>query len=79
MTEGQEACSIKSFEIDGNDLDMTMSCGDQAAGQMTIVMNGNVTPIRSDMNMKMNGEIPQMGKAAFEMSMSQERIGDCTE
>ncbi len=77
MTEGQDGCEISSFNIDGNDLDMAMTCNPGGASEMNMTMTGNVTPTRSEMKMKMNGNMEGLGEAEIEMDMVQERIGEC--
>ncbi|MEL7197677.1 MAG: DUF3617 domain-containing protein [Pseudomonadota bacterium] len=77
MTEGQDGCEISNFNIDGNDLDMAMTCNPGGSGEMNMSMTGNVTPTRSEMKMKMSGNMDGLGEADIEMDMVQERIGDC--
>ncbi|MEL7188221.1 MAG: DUF3617 domain-containing protein [Pseudomonadota bacterium] len=78
MTEGQDGCEISKFNIDGNDLDMAMTCSPNGNdGAMNMTMKGNVTPTRSEMQMTMSGNMQGLGEANIEMEMVQERIGDC--
>ncbi|MDY7097888.1 MAG: DUF3617 domain-containing protein [Pseudomonadota bacterium] len=72
-----DACEINSFNIDGSKVDMKMSCNENGTGDMLIAMNGNVTPTKQDMDMKMDGEMPGLGAVKIEMSFVQERIGEC--
>ncbi len=77
MTEGREGCKINTFVINGNDLDMTMSCDDPASGKMEVAMAGTVSPTKSDMKMTMNGNMPELGAMEMQMQFVQERIGEC--
>ncbi len=77
MTEGRDGCKIKSFTINGNDLNMAMTCDDAASGQMDVAMTGKVTPTKSDMVMTMNGTMSEFGPMEMKMSFVQERIGEC--
>jgi hypothetical protein len=78
LTEGQdESCDIKDFSIDGSDVSMKMSCDQGGMGTMEVTMDGKVSPTSSDMNMTMQGTIPELGPVEMAMSFQQERIGDC--
>lgn len=78
IKEGQsEACTIETFTIEGNQVDMAMSCNQGGMGQMAVTMSGEVGATQSDLTMKMNGSIPQMGDVEMELSFQQKRIGDC--
>jgi len=79
MTQGQEGCTISTFEIDGSDVNMAMSCDQDGAGKMDVTMDGNVTSTKSDMNMAMTGDMEGVGEMAIKMSFVQERIGECPE
>jgi len=70
-------CTIGQFSIDGNQLDMSMSCNDPNAGQMDMTMSGTVTPTSSDITMVSQGMFGEMGDAEIEMNVKQERIGEC--
>lgn len=78
LTEGQdENCSIDKFELTGNDVDMAMSCSGEGQGDMQMTMKGTVSPTRSEIDVVTSGTLPQLGEANMEMSMVQERVGDC--
>lgn len=77
LTEGQDGCTIKSFNIDGSDLDMAMSCDQGGEDAMEMTMKGTVAATSSEMNMTMKGNMAGMGEADIEMNMKQERIGEC--
>ncbi|BDW83192.1 hypothetical protein MACH24_26300 [Erythrobacter sp. Dej080120_24] len=78
LTEGQdESCKIEQFNLDGGKIEMAMSCSPAEGGEMRMTMNGNVSPTKSDINVVTQGNIAGMGEANIEMSMVQERIGDC--
>lgn len=78
LTEGQDdSCNITRFELDGGDIDMAMSCAAGEGDNMDVTMTGNVTPTRSEINVVSDGTLPGVGDANIEMSMVQERIGDC--
>ncbi|MEM7780676.1 MAG: DUF3617 domain-containing protein [Pseudomonadota bacterium] len=78
LKQGQdESCTIEKFELDSGDIDMAMTCTPQGGGEMRVAMTGNATPTRSEMTITTNGTLPQLGEANMEMSMVQERIGDC--
>lgn len=78
LTEGQdESCSIQKFELDGGNIDMAMTCDSAEQGNMNVTMTGNVTPERSEINVVSKGTLAGMGEADIEMSMVQERIGEC--
>ena len=78
LTEGQsENCKIDKFEMTGNDVDMAMSCSGEGQGDMQMSMTGTVSPTRSEIAVVTNGTLPQLGKANMEMTMVQERLGDC--
>jgi len=70
-------CTINQFNIDGNAIDMAMSCDDPNAGQMEMTMNGTISSTSSDITMVSKGTMGQMGDVEFEMSVQQERIGEC--
>ncbi|MEL7445552.1 MAG: DUF3617 domain-containing protein [Pseudomonadota bacterium] len=72
-----DSCTIDKFNIDGNDVEMAMSCKDDGAGAMTMSMTGNVTPTRSEMTMISEGMMAEMGGGTVEMKLVQERIGEC--
>ena len=44
---------------------------------MRVEMSGNVSPTRSDIRVVTNGTMPQVGETNMEMTMVQERLGDC--
>lgn len=78
LREGQdESCSIDKFELTGNDVDMAMSCATPGDGNMNLTMTGTVSPTRTDIAVKTNGTLPQVGEANVEMNMVQERLGEC--
>ncbi len=78
MRENQDdSCTIDRMTIDGNDMDMAMSCNDPNMGEMTISMQGNVSPTASDLTMVTEGTFGPMGEGKMEMNIKQERIGDC--
>ena len=78
LTEGQdESCTVERFDLDGGDIDMAMSCSPQGGGNMRVEMSGNVSPTRSDIRVVTNGTMPQVGETNMEMTMVQERLGDC--
>lgn len=78
LTEGQsDNCTIDKFELTGNDVDMAMSCSGGGQGDMKMTMTGTVEPTRTDIAILMNGTLPQLGEANMEMTMLQERLGDC--
>lgn len=78
LTKGQDDdCTIQKFELDGGDVDMAMTCSSADEGTMSVAMTGNVSSTRSEINVVSNGNIAGMGEANIEMSMIQERIGDC--
>ncbi|WP_284126075.1 DUF3617 domain-containing protein [Parerythrobacter aestuarii] len=75
--EQDDSCKITKMDMDGGTIDMAMTCEDESSGTMNITMNGDVSPTKSDLTMKMQGKIPQLGDANIEMNMKQERVGDC--
>ncbi|MEO0699453.1 MAG: DUF3617 domain-containing protein [Pseudomonadota bacterium] len=78
LKEGQnEACTIETFTIEGNQVDMAMSCNQAGMGDMAVTMSGEVAPTQSDLTMKMNGTIPQLGAVEMALSFQQKRVGDC--
>lgn len=78
--QDDDSCTIKRYVIDGNDMDMAMSCSPPgAATPMEMAMNGTVSPTKSDLTMVSKGMIPGMDEASVEMRITQERIGDCEE
>lgn len=78
LTEGQgDNCKIEKFELTGNDVDMAMSCSGEGQGNMQMTMNGTVSSTRSEIAVVTSGTLPQLGDANMEMTMVQERIGDC--
>ncbi|MEO1221669.1 MAG: DUF3617 domain-containing protein [Pseudomonadota bacterium] len=78
LTEGQdENCTIEKFELTGNDVDMAMSCSGEQQGNMRMTMTGTVSPTQSDISVVTTGTLPQIGEANMEMTMQQERLGDC--
>ena len=72
-----ENCTIGRFSIEGNDMDMAMTCQEPGAGTVEITMTGTVAPTESDMTMVTKGTFGEMGPGEFEMNMTQKRIGDC--
>ena len=78
LKEGQDdSCNISKFNINGNDIDMAMTCNEAETGNVAITMTGTVGATESDMTMTSKGTMPGMGEANFEMNMKQVRIGDC--
>lgn len=78
LTEGQdESCTIEKFDLNGGDIDMAMTCSPAEGGTMRMTMNGNVSPTKSEINVVSKGTLPGVGDANIEMTMVQERIGDC--
>ena len=78
LQEGQDdSCTISRLNINGNDIDMAMSCNEPGAGEMAITMTGTVSPTKSDLTMVSQGMMGGMGNANIEMNVVQERIGDC--
>jgi hypothetical protein len=78
LREGQdESCTIQKFELTGNNVDMAMSCSGEQQGDLQMAMTGTVGPTRSDISVVTTGTLPQFGEANMEMSMLQERLGDC--
>lgn len=78
LMQGQdENCSIDKFDLAGTEVDMEMSCSSPEQGELKMVMNGTVSPTRSDIKAVTTGTLPQIGDANIEMSMVQERLGDC--
>lgn len=78
LTKGQDdSCTIEKFELDGGDVDMAMTCSSPDEGSMSVAMTGNVSSTRSEINVVSKGNISGMGDANIEMSMIQERLGDC--
>ncbi|MGB3711075.1 MAG: DUF3617 domain-containing protein [Erythrobacter sp.] len=78
MRDGQsENCTIGKFSIDGNQMDMSMTCDDPDAGQMEMTMTGTVGRTSSDITMVSKGVFGPMGDAEVEMNVKQERIGEC--
>ncbi len=77
--QGNDAdnCTIGQFSIDGNQMDMAMTCDDPNAGQMEMTMSGTVSPTESDITMVSKGVFGEMGDAEIEMKVKQERIGEC--
>ena len=72
-----DTCKISTFTLDGDQVDMKMSCNDPASGPVTVAMTGQVGETSSDLQMTVNGKIPQMGDMEMVMSFTQTRIGDC--
>ncbi|MEL6486722.1 MAG: DUF3617 domain-containing protein [Pseudomonadota bacterium] len=78
LKEGQnEACTIETFTIEGNQVDMAMQCNQAGMGDMAVTMSGEVAPTQSDLTMKMNGTIPQLGAVEMALSFQQKRVGEC--
>jgi uncharacterized protein DUF3617 len=78
LKEGQsDSCQIDKFALTGNDIDMAMTCAAEGQGSMQVSMTGTVSPTRSDISVVSKGTIPPFGDSNFEMTMLQERIGDC--
>ena len=78
LTRNQDdSCKIERMSMAGGDIDMAMTCDDPNTVKMQIAMAGKATETRSDLTMKMNGNIAGQGEANIEMNMTQERIGDC--
>jgi hypothetical protein len=78
LTEGQdESCTVQKFDLDGGNIDMAMTCANPDEGTMSVAMTGNVSSTRSEINVVSKGNISGMGDANIEMSMIQERLGDC--
>ena len=78
LKEGQGGnCEIDSFALTGNEIDMAMTCAAEGQGSMQVSMTGTVSPTSSDIAVVSTGTIPPFGDSSFEMTMSQERIGDC--
>ena len=78
LTEGQdENCTVQKFELNSGDVDMAMTCDTGEGNQMAMTMTGKVTSTSSDITVVTNGTVPEMGEANIEMSMKQERIGEC--
>lgn len=77
--QGQDGdCTFERWDIDGGKFDGRMSCSVQGQGKMTMTMSGNGTPTRSEVDMKMEGNMTGMGDSTIRMKATHERIGDCT-
>ena len=72
-----EGCEMKTFNLDGDQVEMAMVCNPEGFAEMAVSMNGTVTPTQQDMNVKWKGSVPTMGEASFDLQLKQERIGDC--
>ncbi|MEM6826701.1 MAG: DUF3617 domain-containing protein [Pseudomonadota bacterium] len=78
IKKGQsDACTIDSFSIDDGDVAMKMTCSEADMAEVSVDLNGTVTPTSSDMIMAMDGTIPQLGAMQMKMGFKQERIGEC--
>ncbi|UIP07880.1 DUF3617 domain-containing protein [Erythrobacter sp. SDW2] len=78
LSKGQDDnCTIERMDMDGGQVDMAMKCNDPASGPMDIAFTGEVTPTSSDLSMKMKGKLGNQFDADIEMTMQQERLGDC--
>ncbi|GMN03973.1 DUF3617 domain-containing protein [Erythrobacter sp. MTPC3] len=76
--QDDDSCTIDRYVIDGNDMDMAMSCSPAGTPTpMEMTMSGTVSPTKSDMTMVSKGMFPGMAEASVEMRVTQERIGDC--
>ncbi len=70
-------CTVDSFDVDGGDVDAKMTCSGDGANTMNITLDGTGTSTTMDMQITMEGTIPQMGEAKMVMRTTQKRIGDC--
>ena len=75
--EGQD-CSFERFDISGGDFDGKMICNMAGQGSMTMTMKGTGTPTRSEMDMRVEGDVGGMGKMNMRMKTTHERLGDCS-
>ncbi|MEO9461040.1 MAG: DUF3617 domain-containing protein [Marinomonas sp.] len=73
----QGDCTVKSFEVDGGDIDAVMSCSAAGQGEMSITLDGSGTATTMEMEVTMEGKLPQIGDAKMVMRTTQKRIGDC--
>lgn len=71
-------CTMKSFEINGGDIDAQMTCSANGQGTMNITMDGSGTSTSMDMQVTMEGSMPGMGEAKMVLRSKSERIGDCS-
>ena len=74
--EGQD-CSFERFDIDGGDFDGKMVCNVAGQGTMTMTMKGQGSETRSEMDMRMQGNVGGMGQMNMRMKTTHERLGDC--
>lgn len=70
-------CTIDKYDIEGNQIDMQMSCKAGEEAEMEMSMKGTVSPTSSDVTMITKGMMGDFGDGSVEMKMKQERIGDC--
>lgn len=70
-------CTFDRWDIDGGQFDGKMSCSVPGQGTMTMTMSGTGTPTRSEVDMKMEGNMAGMGDSTIRMKATHERVGDC--
>jgi len=77
QSQEDQDCSFEQFDIDGGDFNGKMVCNVAGQSSMTMTMQGTGTPTRSEMDMRMEGNVGGMGDMNMRMKTTHERVGDC--
>ena len=79
MKQGNQSdnCTVSRMTVNNGQMDMAMTCNDPQVGEMSIEMNGEVSPTKSDITMTTEGAFGMLGEGKMSMNVKQERIGDC--
>lgn len=70
-------CTIKTFDVSGNNVVAEMECAGQGAPKGTVRMEGAMAAESSTMTMEFNQDVPGQGQAHIKMRMNSQRTGDC--
>ena len=75
MAEGD--CTIKTFDVSGNNVVAEMECAGQGGPKGVVRMEGEMAAESSTMTMEFNQDVPGQGQAHIKMRMNSQRIGEC--
>jgi hypothetical protein len=70
-------CTIKTFDVSGNNVVAEMECAGQGAPKGTVRMEGEMAEDHTTMTMEFNQDIGGQGQAHIKMRMNSQRTGEC--
>ena len=75
MAQGN--CTIKTFDVSGNNIVAEMECASQDGKPGIVRMEGQMTEESSTMTMEFNQDMAGRGQAHIKMRVNSQRTGDC--